>query len=999
MIQNIVARGVLDEDGAAACSAKTAGFLCAAILCLALLFAFPAIAWGLDAEAVDATDIAQSSAAADDEAESAASTSESVPASDTVSDSDTAPADESAVPTEPIEQAAPAATDEGTANIAHETAEPAETAETAVDSTYDGHEEAADTADVSSTPDEPAADVDAKPESASEPAADVETAEEHAEMVGEIASVPLTTQAVATAKSKAKTTASSARKSITYAKSANAIYTGKKLTPKLTVKCGSKKLKAGVDFTATYKRNVKTGKAVIIIKGIGKYKGTKKITFRIYGKPQYTAGATKLPIYSYTMWKLKNAKIKVISGKKYVKVKGTKVTAKKAGSSKIAVYNKLGKKIATKNVTVYKFMGSVYLKMGEGSNLYLDAASGDSVKLAKKSKKDTQHFVFKTYKSSSYTITSKSSGKALQARKSNGSYTSDLALGSTGTAKAKRWKVEVDSSNRLILKSVATGKAIGVAKGTSAVGKAVELRAATTTGSTAVAPKALAANCVIGGDKLPVGSTSAWDVTNCVVRISGNNGVFSLKNGVMSALKAGSAKIKVYTTMGTLKASKTITVYDMNSEYYISSAASPGKVLDVDAWLTQNHGNIILFGSTGLVNQKYAFERQADNSYKIRSLYSGNYLQQSHVDPVKEDPADVPAEPDPTQAESVEGSADGTTGGTAADDAEGASQDDGSGEAVQGDDPGQTEDPGTNDPVTNEPGADEPGTDDPTPVDDGYEYIPNNVEQFEALDDAHQTWRIEVDKGNFLTFVNVATGLAMALDGGKTKNETSIVVGAPEGTKAQKFYAVDINLKLMDGKYNTLAVYACRYAYSQPRYYQKKASNTGTTLYKTVTSAIFPGYVQMSCDRGVAVAARWSGVDIDYPPGTPAQYKYLMKSSDWKYLGHWSGEISDLQPGDVLIRVTGMKDKYPNTKYNHTCVYVGTDTAMAVYNTYIKGTDGDLGAPTPDACFVSAHRSRDNINKASAACIGNAAFAHADNRMVVFRCTNPNNSIKYSYLA
>ena len=124
-----------------------------------------------------------------------------------------------------------------------------------------------------------------------------------------------------------------------------------------------------------------------------------------------------------------------------------------------------------------------------------------------------------------------------------------------------------------------------------------------------------------------------------------------------------------------------------------------------------------------------------------------------------------------------------------------------------------------------------------------------------------------------------------------------------------------------------------------------------------------------------------------------------MNSSDWKYLGHWSGKISDLKPGDVLIRVTSMKDKYPNTKQNHTCVYVGTATALAVYNSYIKGTDGDLGAPTSDACFVSAHRSRGNKKNASAACIGNASFAHADSRMVLFRCVNPNNSIKYSYLS
>lgn len=59
------------------------------------------------------------------------------------------------------------------------------------------------------------------------------------------------------------------------------VYTGKALKPAVTVKYGGKTLKKGRDYTVTYKNNKKIGTATIVIKGKGKYSGTRKITFRI----------------------------------------------------------------------------------------------------------------------------------------------------------------------------------------------------------------------------------------------------------------------------------------------------------------------------------------------------------------------------------------------------------------------------------------------------------------------------------------------------------------------------------------------------------------------------------------------------------------------------------------------------------------------------------------------------------------------------------------------
>ena len=700
---------------------------------------------------------------------------------------------------------------------------------------------------------------------------------------------------------------------ITSVKSENAVFTGKALTPKLIVKCGSQVLKLGRDYTVTYKRNVKAGKATVIVKGIGAYAGVKKTKFRIYKKPELTLGATKMPVNALSTWIIKYAKMKLVSGKSIkVKGKGKKKTlvALKAGKSKLAIYNLVGKRIKLKTVEVYKFYGAIYLKIGTSAALYLDATDNERVKLSAKRNIPSQQFLMEPQGTNAYRITNTGTGMSLRAAYESGKYTSKIIQAKPSGAKANKWRVYVDSKNKYSLVNVATGKAIGVAEGNDKADVKPSLKKAALVDARLFKPKALPVKCVTGATAMPLSSTSEWNIVNCKVIFRSGKDVAKLKDNTMTALKKGKASIRIVNTMGKILAEPELRVYKLSGEYYLSSSVSPGRVVDIDAWLTENGGNIILWDSTGLVNQKYSFNRKSDGTYRIKSVYSGNYLQVS---------------------ENAE--------------------------------------------------------------------TPNNVEQWQGTSNDRQRWFITVDSANLLTFVNKATGQAMALEGTSTKRGTSIVCEDVSNAGSQKFYAVDLNQKVMKGKYDVLSVYACRYSYSQPLYYQYKKSNMGTAIYKSVCGAIFPGYVQMSCDRGVATAARWSGVDIDYPAGTPAQYKYLMNSSDWKYLGHWSGKISDLKPGDVLIRVTSMKDKYPNTKQNHTCVYVGTATALAVYNSYIKGTDGDLGAPTSDACFVSAHRSRGNKKNASAACIGNASFAHADSRMVVFRCVNPNNSIKYSYLS
>ena len=62
----------------------------------------------------------------------------------------------------------------------------------------------------------------------------------------------------------------------------NKTYTGSARTQSPTVKVAGKTLKKGTDYTLSYKNNTKVGTATMTITGKGAYKGTKKVSFKIY---------------------------------------------------------------------------------------------------------------------------------------------------------------------------------------------------------------------------------------------------------------------------------------------------------------------------------------------------------------------------------------------------------------------------------------------------------------------------------------------------------------------------------------------------------------------------------------------------------------------------------------------------------------------------------------------------------------------------------------------
>ena len=64
-------------------------------------------------------------------------------------------------------------------------------------------------------------------------------------------------------------------------KTEDQIYCANAVVPEVTVKEGTYTLKEGVDYRAEYHNNVQAGTAEIVIRGIGEYRGTTKVSFQI----------------------------------------------------------------------------------------------------------------------------------------------------------------------------------------------------------------------------------------------------------------------------------------------------------------------------------------------------------------------------------------------------------------------------------------------------------------------------------------------------------------------------------------------------------------------------------------------------------------------------------------------------------------------------------------------------------------------------------------------
>ena len=130
-------------------------------------------------------------------------------------------------------------------------------------------------------------------------------------------------------------------------------YEGKAIKGNETVKDGKEVLDSGKDYKASYQNNKNLGKATITIKGIGNYKGTKKVSYTIVKRSVRSATCHYKKTRSYTgRWvkpnvTLKVGKVKLKKNRDYTLVYRNNLQIGKASVVIRGIGNFTGKKTIT----------------------------------------------------------------------------------------------------------------------------------------------------------------------------------------------------------------------------------------------------------------------------------------------------------------------------------------------------------------------------------------------------------------------------------------------------------------------------------------------------------------------------------------------------------------------------------------------------------------------------------------------------------------------------
>lgn len=104
--------------------------------------------------------------------------------------------------------------------------------------------------------------------------------------------------------------------------------------------------------------------------------------------------------------------------------------------------------------------------------------------------------------------------------------------------------------------------------------------------------------------------------------------------------------------------------------------------------------------------------------------------------------------------------------------------------------------------------------------------------------------------------------------------------------------------------------------------------NNGTALYKKVCDAVINDHLYKSCDHCVCAAVRWSGADDSLPAGnTSTQAQYFASSDKWQKVEDYNGDMSKLQPGDILVITAAER----GSAHGHVVVYAGYEAIQKAH--------------------------------------------------------------------
>lgn len=160
------------------------------------------------------------------------------------------------------------------------------------------------------------------------------------------------------------------------------------------------------------------------------------------------------------------------------------------------------------------------------------------------------------------------------------------------------------------------------------------------------------------------------------------------------------------------------------------------------------------------------------------------------------------------------------------------------------------------------------------------------------------------------------------------------------------------------------------------------AHNDGTQLWRCVKDAVLGAHdgdgcswKYKSCDRTAASAIRWSGADNTFPAGNvKTQLAYVTSHSDKWVRIPWDGNKESLQPGDIMIKVTGAGN-------NHIMIFTGNE-AIAKKYPHLAGTN---------YCIVDG-----SLSDRSPACKPFSSSYYHPGIYDIYRCKRPESSPMYT---
>ena len=137
------------------------------------------------------------------------------------------------------------------------------------------------------------------------------------------------------------------------------VYTGKALKPAVTVKCGSKTLRRGTDYTVAYSNNKAVGTAKVTIKGKGNYTGSRTVSFRILPRAMSITKLTAGKGSATVGWskRAEGGGYQVQYGLKSSFSGAKRVTVKEAGTTRITVKGLTSGKRYYFRVRAYRTVG------------------------------------------------------------------------------------------------------------------------------------------------------------------------------------------------------------------------------------------------------------------------------------------------------------------------------------------------------------------------------------------------------------------------------------------------------------------------------------------------------------------------------------------------------------------------------------------------------------------------------------------------------------------